>query len=394
MALEFLMNFSFKIVKKDKSTLARAAIINTPHGKILTPAFSPVATRATVKTLNVEDLKNTNSQIVLANTYHLYLRPGVEIIKKFGGFAPFMGWSGPSITDSGGYQVSFLWQPKKTPIENELKFTKITDEGALFISHIDGSKHLLTPEKSMEIQRVLGADIIMAFDQPLGSLHSNKLKNEAFNRTLLWEERSFNTWKKLANPQALYGIVQGDTDKSLRRKSLKWIINMNFPGIAMGGESVGSNPMVTAQTLTTVADLLPNNKPLHALGLGGGPEGIFAGIEYGVDTFDNTSVTRLARTGLLFLYPEDGGNTKNKFRIDITKKIHKDKKAPISKTCDCPTCLTTSVAYVHHLFVSNEILGLRLATIHNIFFINTLMEKIRTSIIKGDFLDLKKHWLK
>lgn len=389
------MEFSFRVQKADRKSRARAGIIITPHGKIDTPAFSPVATRASVRALDPTDLINCKSQVVLANTYHLYLTPGIGTIKKFGGFAPFMKWQGPTITDSGGYQVSFLW--KKGNEEKSGRVIKITDKGALFSSHIDGSKHLLTPEKSMEIQNVLAADIIMALDEPLGKKHSNKEKKEAFERTLKWEERSFIAWKKLSagrrNSQALYGITQGGTDKALRRKSLKFILSMGFPGIAMGGESIGKDANITAETLDTVADLLPDNKPLHALGLGGGPEGIFAAVARGVDTFDNSSITRLARNGWLFIYASDGGNTSNKYRIDLSKKKYFQDKKQISRVCDCYTCQNFSRAYLHHLFKTKELLVFRLASIHNIYFINTLMEQIRKSIIDGDFKDLSKDWL-
>ncbi len=377
--------------KVDKETRARAAVISTPHGEIKTPAFSPVATRASVRALDPADLKKCKSQVVLANTYHLYLTPGIEIIKKFEGFAPFMQWNGPTITDSGGYQVSFLWGQNEE--EKIGRVVSITDRGALFSSHIDGSRHLLTPEKSMEIQHILGADIIMAFDQPLGRQYSDKQKIEAFERTLKWEERSFAAWKKLGNKQALYGITQGDTDKALRRKSLEFILGTGFSGIAMGGESIGKDPKITADTLDTVADLLPDDKPLHALGLGGGPEGLFAAVARGVDTFDNPSITRLARNGWLFIYPEDGGNIINKFRIDLNKRKFAEDKKSVSTYCDCYTCQNFSRAYLHHLFNTKELLVFRLASMHNIYFINTLMERIRKSIIAGELKDLAKVWL-
>ncbi len=383
--------FSFKVIKAERKSRARAAVISTPHGEIKTPAFSPVATRASVRALDPTDLKNCKSQVILANTYHLYLTPGIQTIKKFAGFAPFMKWEGPTITDSGGYQVSFLWE--KGNEEKSGRVIKISDRGALFSSHIDGSKHLLTPEKSIEIQNILGADIIMALDEPLGKKHSPKQKEEAFERTLKWEERSFIAWKKLKNSQALYGITQGDTDKALRRKSLKFILSMGFPGIAMGGESIGKDALITGETLDTIVDLLPDDKPLHALGLGGGPEGIFAAVARGVDTFDNSSITRLARNGWLFVYAEDGGNKKNKFRIDLSKNKFFEDKNPISKICDCYTCQNFSRAYLHHLFKTKELLVFRLASIHNVYFINTLMEQIRESIISGDFNDFSKDYL-
>ena len=392
------MQFNFKVVKKDRKSKARMGEINTPHGSIKTPAFSPVATRASVKTLSPDDLILTGSQVVLGNTYHLYLRPGTQTIKQFGGFASFMGWTGPSITDSGGYQVSFLWTPKGTN-EDSARVVRITDSGATFKSHIDGSLHQLTPEKSMQIQYDLGADIIMAFDQPLAHDAPGKLKKEAFTRTLRWEERSFVAWekqektRKKGSYQALFGIIQGEDDKKLRQQSLKFLLSMDLPGLAVGGKSVGADPKLTAKALDTIAELLPDNKPLHALGLGGGPEGIFTAVDRGTDIFDNTGITRMARTGLLFMYPEDGGTAANKFRFDIKKTKYKDVNKPVSRMCDCYTCQNFSLAYVHHLLVSNEVLGLRLATIHNISVINTLMTAIRTSIQEGNYSELKKHWL-
>ena len=384
--------FEYKVVKVDKKTRAKAGSIKTSHGNIKTPAFSPVATRASVKTLSPEDLVDAGSQVVLGNTYHLYLRPGVTTINKFNGFGLFMGWEGPTITDSGGYQVSFLWT--KGGEENIGKVVKISDAGATFSSYIDGSIHLLTPEKSMQIQKALGADMIMAFDQPLGSDYSKKEKKEAFQRTLKWEERSFKAWRAKKSKQALYGIVQGDTDTRLREQSLKFILQMGFPAVAMGGESIGADPKITSKTLDSVAEILPDGLPLHALGLGGGPEGILEAVSRGIDTFDNTGITRMARTGLLFIHPEDGGTKSNKFRTDIKRSVYKEDKKPISRVCGCMACRNFSRAYIHHLLVSGELLGLRLTSIHNVFYINALMSLIRKTILAGDFESLKKHWLK
>lgn len=372
----------FEIKKTDARTRARVGTIATASGNIETPAFSPVGTRASVRALSPEDLKEAKSQVVLANTYHLYLQPGTSVIEKFGGFANFMGWDGPTITDSGGYQVSFL----------QGAAVKVTDEGAIFRSHTDGAKHLITPEKSMEIQKVLGADIIMAFDQPIGNNDSSIKTQEAIKRSLLWEERSYKHWKKIKSKQALYGIIHGGTDRKVSRGFLKALLEFDFPGYAIGDEAIGAIPKKTAQALETVVDIMPPDKPFHALGLGGGPEGIFEAVERGVDTFDNTSITRMARTGLLFIYPEDGGKRDNKFRKDIRKVISDDKK-PFSRVCGCYSCKNFSVAYLRHLMVSNEILGLRLASIHNVYFINDLMERIRGAILENKFLDLKGQWI-
>jgi tRNA-guanine transglycosylase len=389
------MDFAFTLQKKDKKTHARVGVIKTLHGEILTPAFSVVGTRASVRGLSPEDLVDTKTQVVLANAYHLYLEPGLETLKTFKGFAPFMMWNGPTITDSGGYQVSFLWGKSET---NNHK-VNITDKGMYFRSHIDGSKHLLSPEQSIEIQRVLGADIIMAMDQPMGFKFSEKENTKAYERTFKWEERSYISWAKTkglndyGNFQALFGIIQGQLDKNKRQKFLKFILSMGFPGIAIGDETIGSDPKVTAQSLNTIVDMLPDDKPLHALGLGGGPEGIFEAVERGMDIFDNSSITRLARTGFLFIYPQDGGKSVNKFRINIHKTVYKDDRKPLSSKCKCSTCASFSRSYIRHLLISKEILGARLATIHNVYFINALMTEIRTSIVNGDFTSLKRHWL-
>lgn len=396
------MNFAFNLVKKDKKVHARVGIITTPHGKIETPTFSVVGTRASVRGLDRKDLINCKTQVVLANAYHLYLQPGLETIKKFKGFAPFMNWSGPTITDSGGYQVSFLWSKSSQSAKDQRISTDkvhITDKGMYFRSHIDGSKHLLSPEKSIEIQKILGADIIMALDQPMSYSFSPRKNNEAYNRTLKWEERSFAAWDNTkgingyGNFQALFGIIQGQLDKIKRQKFLKFILSMGFPGIAIGDETIGSDPKITAKSLDTVSDLLPDNKPLHALGLGGGPEGIFEAVERGVDIFDNSSVTRLARTGLLFNSPEDGGNMKNRFRINIKKSRFKDDTNPISRTCNCSTCSNYPRSYLRHLLLSQETLAIRLLTIHNLYYINNLLSQIRYAIKNNDFISLKNHWL-
>ena len=326
---------------------------------------------------------------MLSNTYHLYLRPGVDVIKKFGGLREFMNWDGPMITDSGGYQVSYLW----TRGEEVGQSVKITDKGATFRSHIDGSLHEITPEKSMQIQQALGADIIMAFDQPIKISNSGRKNSEAIERTFSWEERSFVEHKRLKSSQALYGILHGGLDKGIRKKFLDFILNTGFDGIAFGDETIGIDPKITARGMDTVSEYLPDDKPVHALGLGGGPEGIFVAVERGMDTFDNTGITRMARSGLLFVFPEDGGKRENKFRIDVKKTKFKSLKSPVSKTCQCISCTNYSAAYIHHLTVSHEPLAIRLNTIHNVFVINTLMNQIRQSILNGKFNILKNYWL-
>lgn len=385
------MQFSFELTKKDSKTYARRGVIKTLHGEIQTPSFAVVGTKASVKGLTPEDLKSLDTQVVLANAYHLFLRPGTNVIDKFGSFANYMNWDGPTITDSGGYQVSFMWSKEGKSL------SKISDEGVTFRSHIDGSKRFISAEISMQIQRSLGADIIMAFDQPISPRFTEKKNKEAFERTLKWEERSFTEWQKGLKEkphQALFGIIQGLNDKTLRRKCLKFILETGFPGIAIGDETIGSDPAVTAKSLDTVSDMLPSDKPLHALGLGGGPEGIFEAVERGVDIFDNSSVTRMARTGILYIYPEDGGTKANKFRDTVKKIKFESEKKPFSKTCKCYACQNYSASYIRHLVINEEPLGVRLTTIHNVHFVNTLMEEIRNSIEKNDFTDLKKYWLR
>ncbi len=380
------MSFSFEILAEDPRSHARVGIIHTPHGDIQTPAFIPVATRASVRALSPEDLVSAGSQAVLANTYHLYLRPGVEIIEQFGGFGQFMNWHGPTVTDSGGYQVSFLWEGKQQG--ERAQSVKITDEGAIFRSHIDGSEHTLTPEKSMDIQKSLGADIIMAFDQPLSSKYTEEQNREAFERSMEWERRSHIQWQKneyakngQTAGQALFGIVHGGTNREYVLRSWELMQELDFPGIAIGGEYIGSDPLLTAESLDLFNEYRDFSKPVHALGLGGGPVGIRAAIERGVDIFDNTSVTRMARAGLLFVSEEDGGTPENKFRIDITKVLYAKEKGPISNSCQCYTCKNYTCAYVHHLIKSQEFLGFRLASIHNVYFVNQLVEDIRNSIL-------------
>lgn len=381
------MSFSFEILAKDHHSSARVGIIHTPHGDIQTPAFIPVATRASVRALSSEDLIDAGSQAMLANTYHLYLRPGVEIIEQFGGFGQFMNWHRPTVTDSGGYQVSFLWEGKQQG--ERAQSVKITDEGATFRSHIDGSEHALTPEKSMDIQKSLGADIIMAFDQPLSSKYTEEQNREAFERSMEWERRSHIQWQKneyakngQTAGQALFGIVHGGTNREYVSRSWELMQELDFPGIAIGGEYIGSDPLLTAESLDLFNEYRDFSKPVHALGLGGGPVGIRAAIERGVDIFDNTSVTRMARAGLLFVSEEDGGTPENKFRIDITKVLYAHEKGPISNSCQCYTCQNYTRAYVHHLIKSQEFLGFRLASIHNIHYVHNFVEEMKNLLLK------------
>ena len=391
-------NFSFKIVKKDSKTGARAGILRTSHGEIKTPAFVTVGTQATVKALSPEELKGLGAQIVLANTYHLYLRPGEEVIEKMGGLGKFMNWDGPTMTDSGGFQVFSLGfgiehgvgkiasifpseEFADKPKEARPKLAKIDEDGTTFTSHIDGSTCRLTPEKSIEIQQKLGADIILAFDECTSPLHDYEYTKNALARTHRWAERSL---KAKTNPkQALFGIVQGGEYEDLRKESAKFISSLDFDGFAIGG-SLGKSKEDMHRVLEWTNEILPEEKPRHLLGIGR-PEDIFEGVERGVDMFDCVMPTRVARNGTLLVGKE---------RLNITNAEFAADPNPPDKSCRCYTCSNYSRAYLNHLFKAKEILGHRLASIHNLYFIVNLVKQIRQSITEDRFLEFKKEFLR
>ncbi|MBU4535187.1 MAG: tRNA guanosine(34) transglycosylase Tgt [Euryarchaeota archaeon] len=359
--------FNFKIDKKLKDKLGRVGVLETPSGKIETPAFVTVGTKATVKAITPEQLKELGSQVVLANTYHLYLHPGDELIKKAGGFPNFMNWNGPTMTDSGGFQVFSLgdaWGTSvtkiaKTPINEEVlgnpvaksgSLVKIDEDGVDFRSFSDGSKHRFTPEKSMEIQHNLGADIIFAFDECTSPQANFDYQKEAMERTHRWAERSLNHHKKLGiseatgKPQALFGIVQGGRFEDLRKESARVISGMDFDGFGIGG-SFDKEDMDTA--VGWVNGVLPENKPRHLLGIGE-PEDLFGGIENGVDLFDCVGPTRIGRNGTL--HTQDG-------KINILNAKYREDFSKIDEDCDCYVCQNYTKAYLSHLFRSKEMLG-------------------------------------
>jgi len=396
----------FKINKKIKDKLGRAGILETPSGKIETPAFVTVGTKATVKALTPEQLKNIGSQVVLANTYHLYLQPGDELLKKAGGFAKFMNWNGPTMTDSGGFQVFSLgdaWGTSVTKIaqkqelleKNQLlggatpklgSLVKIDEDGVDFRSVIDGAKHRFTPEKSIEIQHNIGADIIFAFDECTSPQANFGYQKEAMERTHRWAERSLKQHKKLGiseatgKQQALFGIVQGGRFEDLRKESAKTISEMDFDGFGIGG-SFDKKDMDTA--VGWVNEVLPEEKPRHLLGIGE-PEDLFGGIENGVDLFDCVTPTRIGRNGTLF--------TQNG-KINILNAKFKEDFSKIDENCDCYVCQNYTKAYLSHLFRSKEMLAGTLASIHNLYFIVNLVKKIRQSILDENFLEYKKDFL-
>jgi tRNA-guanine transglycosylase len=391
-------DFKFEIIKKDKKSKARVGRIITAHGIIETPAFVPVGTKATVKGLTPQDLKEAQVQILFGNTYHLHLRPGEDLVKDFGGLAKFMSWNGPTITDSGGFQVFSLGQLKMKLTEEgegtEIKLVNIKDNGVMFRSHIDGSEHLFTPEISIEIQKKLGADLILAFDECAPHPSTHEYTKEAMERTHRWAIRSLEASKlKQYHPwqQALYGIIQGGVYQDLREESAKFIAKLDFDGIAIGGVSVGESKEEMRQAIDWSYPFLPEDKPRHLLGIGE-IDDIFDVIERGMDTFDCVIPTRFGRYGIMFVKSPEG-NIKNRFRLDINKTVYSKDKNPISKDCLCYVCKNFTRAYLHHLFRAQELLAYRLASYHNMFFINNLVKEIRQAILEENFQKMKQEWL-
>lgn len=409
------MSFSFEIIKKSgEASLARAGIIHTPHGDIQTPAFITVGTKATVKALTADDVcGKVGSQCVLANTYHLYLQPGDELVAKHGGFAKMMGWNGPTFTDSGGFQVFSLGQAlghgvgkialskeisaqeakSKSQLKREEKETKTTheklahidDDGVTFKSIHDGSEHRFTPERSMQIQHNLGADMFFAFDECTSPLAPIEYQREAIDRTHRWAKRSLDEHQRLGVSsatgcqQALFGVVQGGAYEDLRKESATILGAMDFDGYGIGG-SFSKEDMGTA--VKWVNEILPEGKPRHLLGIGE-PMDILMGIENGIDTFDCVSPTRLARNGAI--YTLDG-------RINLTNAQYKEDMSPLSENKEWYTYQYTK-AYMSHLFRSDEMLAATLASIHNLKFLTTLCEDARTHLISGTFLEFKKSFI-
>jgi len=360
--------FSFEVHATDG--LARAGILTTPHGDIKTPVFMPVGTQATVKAMKPEDVDALGAQIVLSNTYHLYLRPGVEIVAKAGGLHKFMRWPKPILTDSGGFQVFSLASRRE-----------VLDEGVRFRSHIDGSEHLFTPENVIKYQEFLGADIIMAFDECAPYPADKSYVKEAMERTHRWLERCIAS--KTRPDQALFGIVQGGIWLDLREESALFVSSMDLPGYGIGGLSVGEDKEQMLEALSVVTAILPMDKPRYLMGVGS-PEDLLNGIALGVDMFDCVLPTRNARNGAL-LVPTGRLNIRNaQFKEDFT---------PIQEDCDCYTCSNFTRAYLHHLFRAEELLAYTLATTHNLRFLVRLMDGAREAILKGKFEDYRQQFL-
>ncbi|MFR7349200.1 tRNA guanosine(34) transglycosylase Tgt [Peptoniphilus sp.] len=360
----------YKLIKKSKDTKARVGEIKTNHGIIKTPVFMPVGTRATVKTMTPEEVKDLGAQIILSNTYHLFLRPGPEIIEKAGGLHKFMNWHGPILTDSGGFQVFSLSANRK-----------ITEEGVTFRSHIDGSKQFLSPEISIDVQSSLGSDIIMAFDECAPYPATYEYIEHSMNRTTRWAKRCKDHHKNTDN-QALFGIVQGGMYKDLRKKSAEDLVAMDFPGYAVGGLSVGEPKDIMVDILDYTTDFLPEDKPRYLMGVGT-PDYLFEAVEHGIDMADCVLPTRIARNGTAMT---------SVGRVIVKNGKYKEDFTSLDENCDCYTCRNYTKAYIRHLFNVNEILAYRLLSIHNIYFLTNLMENIRNSILEDRFLEFKKEF--
>lgn len=350
----------FKVHHKYK--LARAGEVNTPHGSIRTPVFMPVGTQATVKVMTPLDLEELDTDIILGNTYHLYLRPGMDIIKLHGGLHKFMNWKRPILTDSGGFQVFSL---------KELR--KITDDGVIFRSHVDGSEHYFTPEKVVEIQNTLGSDIMMVLDECPPYPATREYVADSLDKTIEWAKRAKHAHKNPA--QSLFCIVQGGVYRDLREHSVEEMIKLDFPGYAIGGVSVGEGKELIYQAVDWCAPILPEDKPRYLMGVGT-PEDMWYCVEKGVDMFDCVFPTRIARNGAV--YTPDG-------QIAVRNGEFKEDLRPIDDTCGCYCCRNFTRSYIRHLFNVHEILGMRLTTLHNISFMLRLMDKIRASIYSNSY---------
>ncbi|MCX5657032.1 MAG: tRNA guanosine(34) transglycosylase Tgt [Candidatus Omnitrophica bacterium] len=368
---------NFSLIHKDNSSKARLGKLVTCHGEINTPIFLPVGTQATVKTLSTQDLFDCGIEMILANAYHLYLRPGEEIIKKAGGLHKFMSWPKPILTDSGGYQVLSL---------SDLR--KISDEGVKFQSHIDGTKYFFSPEEIIRFQKeVLGSDVIMPLDECVHFPCDKDHARVAMERTLNWACRSKTAFNSLPSAivqrQLLFGIVQGATYPDLRKECAERLVEIGFDGYAVGGVSVGEPQELMYEVSSNVTGLLPEDRPRYLMGVGN-PEDLLEAVSFGYDIFDCVIPTRNGRNGTAFTY---------KGRLVLRNAKFKDDFSPIDESCSCFACRNYSRAYIRHLFNSGEILGLRLVSLHNIYFYNNLMRNMRQAISKDNFLEFKKEFL-
>ncbi|MBS7527726.1 tRNA guanosine(34) transglycosylase Tgt [Fusibacter paucivorans] len=361
------MAIKYELIKTCKQSGARLGRLHTPHGIIETPIFMPVGTQATVKAMTPEELKEMEAQIILSNTYHLYLRPGHELVQKAGGLHSFMNWDRPILTDSGGFQVFSLGDLRK-----------ITEEGVTFQSHLDGSRHFLSPERVMAIENALGADIIMAFDECAPYPSEHDYVKRSLERTTRWAERCKNAHQN-TEKQALFGIVQGGMYEDLRRQSAAELVALDFPGYAIGGLSVGEPKPMMYEVLDYTVPLLPADKPRYLMGVGS-PDALIEGALRGIDMFDCVLPTRTARNGTAMT---------SKGKVVIKHAKYTEDFSPLDPECDCYTCRNYTKAYLRHLYKANEILSSRLMSYHNLHFLINLMKQVRKAITEDRLLDFR-----
>ncbi|MCT4583710.1 MAG: tRNA guanosine(34) transglycosylase Tgt [Peptostreptococcaceae bacterium] len=362
----------YELIKTCKESGARLGRIHTPHGTIDTPIFMPVGTLATVKSILPEELHTMKAQIILSNTYHLYMRPGHDIVEQAGGLHKFMNWNKPILTDSGGFQVFSLGPLRK-----------ITEEGVQFRSHLDGSKHFISPEKAIEIENALGADIIMAFDECAPYPADRMYVKDSLERTTRWLERCIKAHKK-PQEQGLFGIIQGGMYKDLRKQSAQEILQYDLPGYAVGGLSVGEPKEMMYDVLEYTTPFMPKDKPRYLMGVGS-PDDLLEAVLRGIDMCDCVLPTRIARNGTVFT---------SQGKVVIRNATYARDFSPLDPECDCPTCKNYSRAYLRHLVKCNEILGARLLSYHNLHFLIKLMEDARQAIMDDRFLTFKKEFFK
>ncbi|MDA3036655.1 MAG: tRNA guanosine(34) transglycosylase Tgt [Actinomycetota bacterium] len=397
--------FSFKVESQLPNRLGRTGVITTPHGEIKTPAFIPVGTKATLKSVLPESLTELGAQALLANAYHLYLQPGADVVDEAGGVAKFMNWPGPTFTDSGGFQVLSLgvgfkkviamdentFESDEVIADDKERLAHVDDDGVSFKSHLDGSMHRFTPEVSMQVQHQLGADIIFSFDECTTLHNTRSYQEKSLERTRLWAIRCLQEHERLTQErngkpyQALFGVLQGAQYEDLRRKAAKDLSQMNVAGRSFDGFGIGGalDKQSLGEILRWVNEELPRDKPRHFLGIGE-PDDLFIGVENGADTFDCVAPSRQARTSSVFT--KDG-------RVNISNAPHKKEFFPIEKDCSCYTCKNYTRAYLCHLFRAKEMVAATLATIHNQHFIVGLVEKMRKAIENGSFFEFKQEFM-
>ena len=364
--------FEFKVIAESETSRARAGILQTAHGVVETPVFMPVGTRGSVKSVSPEELLAAGTRIILGNTYHLYLRPGCDVIRRFAGLHHFMHWDGPILTDSGGFQVFSL-----------AKLAKVSEAGVTFQSHLDGSSHLLTPGKVIDIQNCLGADIIMCLDDCIQYPATREDSLAALEITTKWAQRCKQAWQETKNgSNALFGIVQGGMFRDLRQRSAEELMKIDFPGYAVGGLSVGEPAKVMLEMADDTLPTLPETKPRYIMGVGT-PENLIELVALGTDMFDCVLPTRNARNGQMFTQYGT---------VNISNAQYKDDTEPLEPGCECYTCRHYSRAYLRHLYMARELLAYRLNTIHNIHYFISFMKQIREAIVKDEFESFRKNF--